>query len=245
MRTSILIAIAVVAVAGVAQAADLYSTDFEAPTFSPGTINAQDSWVVGNGDGTSTDGMIVDDGTGNQVLSVSATNGGWGDEVRRDYDAASTLQYLVVEMDFQMKDGASFYFMDNNQVAGGTGTGGPESIYWDDWEGEHSVYSNASPGIAHSLITYDTWYHVGIEVDQQSKEITGWNFQGTWTAENDTPDGAMQMARLVFRAYGYEEGRHLWIDNLSITDGSTTVIPEPSVFLLAGLGLLALLRRRR
>jgi MYXO-CTERM domain-containing protein len=238
-KRTVLIVIAVVAMAGVAQAADLYSTDFDALNLA--TINGQDSWVVGNGDGTSTDGMVADDGTGNQVLSVTASTGGWGDEVRRSYNADSTLQYLTVEMDFQMKDGPSFYFMDNN----GAGGGGPESIDWDE-DPDHQAWSNANPGIAPMAITYDTWYHIGIQVDQQSKEILFVNYDGTWLAEDDTPDGAMQMTRLVFRSYGYvaDESKRLWIDNLSITD-SDTAIPEPSVFVLAGLGLLALIRRRR
>lgn len=244
MRTvPVLIAVVSLAIAGAAQAADLYSTDFEAPTFSPGTINGQDSWVVGNGDGTSLDGMIVNSGDGHgQVLQVTAANGGWGDEVKRDYDSPSTLQYLTVEMDFQMKDGAAFYFNDHN----GPGGGGPESIFWDeDPPGTHVAMSNADPGIAPMAITYDAWYHIGIQVDQQSKEILFVNYDGTWLAEDDTPDGAKQMTRMVFRSYGYEAGRRLWIDNLSITDGSTP-IPEPATLSLLALAGLALgLRRRR
>lgn len=41
-----------------------------------------------------------------------------------------------------------------------------------------------------------------------------------------------------------ETGNHAGIDNLSI-NGTVSVIPEPSAALLGGLGLLALLRRRR
>ena len=41
-----------------------------------------------------------------------------------------------------------------------------------------------------------------------------------------------------------ESGNHTAIDNLSI-NGTFTAVPEPSAALLGGLGLLALLRRRR
>jgi len=41
-----------------------------------------------------------------------------------------------------------------------------------------------------------------------------------------------------------ETGNHTGIDNLSI-NGNVTVIPEPSVLMLGGLGLLGLMRRRR
>lgn len=244
MRTRmVLIVIAVVAMAGVAQAADLYSTDFDALNLA--TIDGQDSWTVA----TPADGMVADDGTGNQVLSVTASTGGWGAQIRRAYDSISTLRYLTIEMDFQMKDGPSFYFMDNYGPDGDLTTpaiqGGPETILWDE-DPDHIAWSNANPGIAPMPITYDTWYHIGIQVDQQSKEILFVNYDGTWLAENDTPDEMKWMNGLEYRSYGYvaDESKRLWIDNLSITD-SDTAIPEPSVFVLAGLGLLALIRRRR
>jgi hypothetical protein len=236
-----LLAISIIAVAGVAQAADLYITDFENP-FVLGTINGQDSWIVGSGDGTSLDGMIVDDGTGNQVLQITAATGGWGDEVRRNYNSASTLQYLVVEMDFQMKDGPSFYFNDQN----GTPAGSPKSIFWDD-DPNHVAYDNANPGIAAMPITYDTWYHIGIQVDQQLSQIINVNYNGVWLNDNDTTGAALQMSRFIYRSYGYveDESKRLWIDNLSITDSDTPIgIPEPATLTLLGLALMGWLGMR-
>jgi hypothetical protein len=242
------ISIVIVAIAGGASAGDLYSTDFEAPTFSPGDVNAQDSWVVGDGSGASNDGMIVDSGDAHgQVLQVTASD--WGDEVKRDYNSASTLQYLVVEMDFQMKgESDAFWFMDNNATPGVD----PDSIFWD-WDlpglpAGRYVFSNASPGITPAAHGKDVWYHVGIEVDQLSREITAFNFQGVWVAEDDSAgiSTPAQLSRLIFRSWSPEEDTELlWIDNLSITDSSSTVIPEPATLtLLALAGLVVGLRRR-
>jgi hypothetical protein len=236
---SVLLAVAIVAMAGLTQAAILFdSKGFESPTYVIGNLNLQDNWTVG----VDADGQIVNSGDPHgQVMQVTASAGGWGSELKRDYDSASTLQYLIVEMDFQMKDGPAFYFNDHN----GPGDGGPESIFWDE-DPDHIAMSNANPGIDPMPITYDTWYHIGIQVDQLSKEIICVNYDGVWLPENDTPDTAKQMTRMIFRSYGYEEGRRLWIDNLTVVDSDTPIrcIPEPATMSIIAFAGLLLLRRR-
>jgi hypothetical protein len=207
----LVLAVVIVAAAGAAQASTLYSTDFE--LFDLGNLNGQFGWTV-NSD---PDGQIVDDGTGNNVMQVTAADGGWGAEVRRDYDAPSTKRYLVVEMDFTVMDEEyAFWFMDNGAV-GGT----PDSIFWGedrDYNPAHLVCSNAWPGIAQSPYAIGTWYHVGIEVDQQSREIVRFNFDGTWVDDDDSAgiQEPAQSTRMLFRCYSPESGRRLWIDNLVI-----------------------------
>ena len=148
-RHGVLIALVAMLLAGPASAADLYVTDFEAPTFSIGTVHEQDSWVVSVDEVDQLDGQIVDSGDGHgQVLQVLAGDG-WADESNRFYPQ-STERYLVVEMDFNQKDVGGFWFNDSNDRAS---AGGPETILWDDQN--HDVQlegrwllSNANPGIA-------------------------------------------------------------------------------------------------
>ncbi len=167
----------------------------------------------------------MDDGTGNKVLQVTVTNtpgGGWGHEARRDYDAQSAKQYLTVEFDFQVVDATyAFWFMDNNT----TPSVSPDSIFWGENKAQSApadmVCSNAQPGIPQTPYVVGTWYHVGIEVDQQAREILRFNEDGTWVDEDDSGGIAAptQLSRFVFRCYTPTPGTRLWIDNLSITDG--------------------------
>lgn len=144
-----------------AEADVLYETDFEA--MSLGTINGQDAWSVGDGTGVSTDGMIVDDGAGNQVLEVIA-GFDWGDEVRRAYDSVSARRYLVVIMKTRYQDGGTpFWFMDNYHP----GPHSPDTILWS----PPIVWTNADPGGALVSIKRDTWYEVGLEIDQHGRKI--------------------------------------------------------------------------
>ena len=245
-RFAVVCILAAFVLAAAAQADVLYSTDFESPTFSLGTINGQDNWVVGNGDGTSTDGMIIDDGTGNQVLQVTASTGGWGDEVKRTLDEASEKQYLTVELDFYMPTGPgdAFWFMDCSFP----GIHEPESIFWD-WDvgdiSGRSVSGNTWPEASRLYFGHgrDSWYHVGLLVDQQSKRMLQFNFQGVWYDVTDTADAPNQMNRFVFRSWAPGSGGDvLWIDNLVISDSD---VPEPATSALLALGAFGLIRRRK
>jgi hypothetical protein len=217
MRTNcLLLVIVILAMAAAAQASDLYSTNFE--SFSLGTIDGQQGWVV-NG-AWPLDGVILDDGTGNQVLQVTSTkpDSSWGDEVRRSLDFASTKQFITVEMDF-LRGGSNnaFFFMD----CGGSGAS-PESIFWD-WDievpGQMDVSTNAQPTHPYYQYNLDEWHHVGIEYDSYAKKMLRFNFDGTWYDESDTTDTPAPMTMFIFRCWSPTYGgQYLWIDDLSIIE---------------------------
>jgi hypothetical protein len=215
-KAVVLIGLAVALVGGSAWADDLYVTDFE--SFSLGNVGGQYDWVAI----TDADGQIVDDGTGNKVLQVTASSGGWGDDLGRGYNSTSTKQYLTIEMDFQVVDEEDgYWFMDNNTTPGV----GPETIMWgEDWNNgwipTDVVFSNARPGLPLTPYTIGTWYHVGIEIDQQAREILRFNVDGTWVDDDDSAGitAPAQLSRFVFRSSSPTAGTRLWIDNLSITD---------------------------
>jgi hypothetical protein len=197
--------------AGGAAAEVLYQTDFEG--MSLGTIDGQDSWTVGGGSGSSTDAMVVDDGGGNKVLQLVA-GVDWGDLVRRAYDAPSTRRFLVVTMSFHTWDGGGYWFMDNWHPGGGVP---PDALYW--WSA--SASSSASPGIGAMPFSPDDWHTVGIQVDQDLGQITGFMLDGVWYGEDDST-GAAPPGRhefLDFAGIGNEE--RLWVDDLAIVDSDT------------------------
>ena len=187
-----------------------YATDFE--SFTQGTVDGQDSWWI-SGVPTLDDGTIVDDGTGNLVLQVLA-GAGWGDEVGRHFVPAYR-RYLVAEMEFQTKDGGSpFWFMGIDNLAEG------DCIFW--WA--EAVSTDANPGTGGFHIAQDAWHHVGLEVDQYSRQITAFRLGRTWIPVDDSGSIAdpAQLLRFFYRGLGNEE--RLWIDNIDIAGFNMPVI---------------------
>lgn len=205
----------------------LYTTGFE--VFTLGPVNDQDSWCSGpqgsvsgfpglDNCGDSSDGTIIDDGTGNKVLQITARST-WSDEVGRDLLLGSMERYLRVEMEILVTDGGAFWFMDNIF----DGSNGSDSHFLSSDSASADAWSNAEPGIGGESFPLGTWHQVGIEVDQDSREITQIQFDGSWRQEDDsagitTPGGH---SRFFFRGNGPDS--RLWIDNLSITEYDDSV----------------------
>ncbi len=201
-----------------ASADDLYSTDFE--SMSVGTINGQDGWMVGNGDGTSTDGMVLDDGTGNQVLQVLAGEN-FADPESRLYSAVSTRRYQVITLWFMTLDGGiPHWWMDHWHVDG------VDAIFW--WS--NGVANNANPGSPPSMFNQGEWHQVGIEVDQDSGMLNAVMFDGYWQPEDDSAGagGPGPHDRFLLQGLGAEE--RLWIDDLSVTDRDDSVLCDPVLY---------------
>lgn len=191
--------------------ASIYSTDFE--TMSIGTVNGQDGWRVGNYT-DSLDGEILDDGTGNKVLQVIGSSD-WGLEVGRDLPVLPTKQFLRVTLSFNRQDDGGFWFMDNLVPDLGV-----DSIFWND-----HAFSNASPGSNFWFTDINSWYQVGIEIDQFSREITAFLFNGNWQVEDDSTGIATPgfVNNFYFRGIGDGSVR-LWIDELSISEHDFTIL---------------------
>ncbi len=215
----------------------LFATGFE--DYALDTVHGQFGWTVG-GDGT--DGLVVQtDGT--KALRVAARDG-WGEEVRRVFDAPSSLRYLAVELDFRVDDTVNaFWFMDINRTYE---EADPASIFWY----QDQMASNAQPGLPVMPVLAGHWYHAGIEVDQFTGRIIGVNYQGTWMNEIDTAwnqPGFLDL--VVFRGLSLPgsdptTSYGLIIDNLWITDSTQAITPAPGAGLLM-LGALLAGRRRR
>ena len=111
---------------------------------------------------------------------------------------------------------------------------------------------NSTGGTAIVDPAADAWYNVWLVVNNTAKTYDIYTSTGT-------ANGTLQVTGATFvgsgattgdlKAFALSNGQdgHLQIDNLAIdlSGSNTTFIPEPSISLLGGLGLLGLLRRRR
>ncbi len=101
-------------------------------------------------------------------------------------------------------------------------------------------------------MTADVWYNVWLVVDNAAETYSVYystgtddgTFGGTATVYRNGFTG-VDLNALGFMAAG-EDGSRLLVDNVHYTSGvDTTFVPEPSIAVLGGLGMLGLLRRRR
>ncbi len=221
-----------------ASAGVLYSTNFE--SFAAGTVNNQFGWDIQQG--PDSHGQIVDTGS-NRFLRVAATGGGFGAEVRRAYDTASSHRYVQAVLDFSADDISwPFWFMDNNSNTPGDS---PDSIFWE----QTIVYS--ANGSSSTDVQLNTWKTIGIEIDTQARQVIGVNFGGVWHAETDsTVSQPASLSILVFRGMHFNTQAPdalywLSIDNLNVTDSDTPVTPAPGSVVALGIAGMVLAQCRR
>jgi hypothetical protein len=137
---------------------------------------------------------------------------------------------------------------------------GAESVWgltwwWDDpgtytlgtvWSDEGMVYpllAGAAPAV------FDRWTNLTMRWDFASNTVSSW-YDGLpvdVAVPMPTPPDITALTGwwidFLSVPYDFEAEDAVWIDNFSITVDK--LVPEPSVFLLAGLGLMALLRRKK
>ncbi len=227
----------------------LYSTGFDSPTYSDGGLIGQDGWAITgtsvvnvvNVANTATDGTVSLTTTGQDVrhgFTPAATTGSVFLSAEITVGSAGTGDYFI-----HLSDGgtSNFYARTYVQASGagfvmalGTSSGTAGLVY-----GTTVLSFNTSYSL---LVRYD--FVSGAANDTGALFINPTTIDGTgdtaYVAATTTGTDATTIAGVNLRqgSTGSAPGGVV-IDNISV------FVPEPSVAALGGLGVLALLRRRR
>jgi hypothetical protein len=225
----------------------LYSTGFDSPTYGDGGLIGQDGWLI---TGTSVVNVVNVANTGSDGTVTLTTT---GQDVRHGFTgissgsvflsaditvgAAGTGDYFI-----HLSDGgtSNFYARTYVQASGtgfvlalGTSSGTAGLVY-----GTTVLDFNTSYSL---LVRYD--FVSGTGNDTGALFINPTAVDGTgdtaYVAATTTGTDATSIAGLNLRQGTNGSAPGVTIDNISV------FVPEPSVAALGGLGVLALLRRRR
>lgn len=230
----------------------VYSTNFNSPTYVDGALIGQDDWVI---TGSTVTNLITVANTGSNGNVTLATT---GQDVRRAFAAqtaiAVTSVFLQADVTVTAAQATGDYFIhlgDNStsnfyartyikssgagfQMALGTSSG-------------TAIYGT-------TVLDFNTLYTILARYDFVTGSL---NDTGALFVNPTTTDGAGNTAYVAATTIGTDATS---ISSVSLRQGSTnnaptvtvdniivsiTPIPEPTVALLGGLGLLTLLRRRR
>lgn len=227
----------------------IYSTDFNSPTYSNGGLIGQDSWVI---TGTSVVSPITVANTGvNGTVTLTTT----GQDVRRAFAAQSSDSvFLKAEITVASAQATGDYFIhlgDNStsnfyartyirssgagfQMALGTSSGTPVNY-------GTTVLSFATTYTI--LMRYD--FVAGPSNDTGALFVNPTTADGSgdtaYVAATTTGTDAITISSVSLRqGTASNAPGGLVIDNISVS-----IVPEPSSALIAGLGFICLLRRRR
>jgi len=248
-----------------AQGAILFSDDFE--SYSANSNIGTTIWTETTGRASymtvRNETTATPFGTPNQYAQLADTGGGNGDFIRLmspqlggTYNAVSTLQFDFYEptgggnsvmrfgyagddgnrLDLNSGGGRNVATLNNGTIAGVTG--GVSTTYsMDTAYTIYMIFNDTASTVSYiggSIAAFTA--HVWFEQLGSGALI----FAGSSTAANSQDTDGYAIGFRTFNA----ELQEVWVDNVVVFEGAAA-IPEPTTALLGGLGMLALLRRRR
>jgi hypothetical protein len=241
-----LVSAALFAMAAQSSAVVLYSTGFEGPTFTAGPLPGQDGWqrIGGNATFATIQGSVVNSGSQALRMDTSPISSAW---LWKDLTYSQGTHGPVVTTT------ASFLF-DNN--AQGNSAFGFDAY---DVTGANRVAGLfvGGDGLARLIgsdslfvdsavtLTANTWYTIGISINFATGAVTGsvnGNSLGISTTTNQTTLGDVD---LYVNAFGVGTGTSGGFNNIYVDNYMVQAVPEPATMAALGLGVAALIRRRR
>lgn len=242
----------------------LYSTDFNAPTYSDGGINTVPNSTPADTTTPGQGGWLNTSGAGTNIISVanSATNGTValttsGQDIRHTFAAVSATGssfFLQADITVTAAQATGDYFLH-------LGDGGTTNLYARTYIKSSSTgfvmalgtSSGAAVNYGTTVLNFGTTYTILVRYDGVAG--TG-NDTGALFINPATADGSGDAAYVAATNIGIDptgniagvylrqgtagSAATLTIDNISVSS-----VPEPASALLGVLGLLPLLRRRR
>jgi VPDSG-CTERM motif len=222
----LLIALAVtVFAAGSAPATTIYSTGFEPPAYSPGTIHGQNGWIATSDSTIQT--AVVQSGT--QALHVTATSPFVIANQNLNY-ALGGATMVTLQVDF-LRSGAG----EQSGIALYGDTGFLAQIFT--FGGGNYYLGNSSTSTGFQPFADDVWHNLQMDFNLQTLMVTGFvdgNSLGTLPLNFDpTALTALQL----YSSGGNAGAQDVYFDNLSI---SASVPDSGATALLLGIGLVGI-----
>jgi hypothetical protein len=211
------------------------SQGFESPLYNLGLLPGQDLWVSDSTAGMP-DPQVINDPTGagmGQVVEIDppvADEGGWSGAYRA---AGPSFQGIVViEWDqYRVDTGDNLWYADH--------------ILWNGWwamQWDLNTQASAQGFDFGVALIVSQWQHVTYTFDTINQTVTV-DIDGTsFLSPNAMTDPTIDGIDFEVEPTPTEGDGPVLVDNVRIMGFP---IPEPSMFLLAGVGLLALLRRKK
>jgi len=225
----------------------LYSTDFNSPTYADGALAGQDSWAAISGAGTNS--PVVSNSATDGTISLLAS----GEDLRHTFTPTVTSGsiYMMAEITVGSAQTGDYFLH--------LGDGGTSNFYARTYIRSSGAGFQMALGTGAGAVTYGTTvlsFNTSYTILVRFDMVTGTtNDTGALFINPTTEDGSgdtayvtattigtdpTTLASVHFRQGGAASGAGVTIDSVSVY-----IVPEPATAVLGGIGLLALLRRRR
>jgi hypothetical protein len=220
----------------------IYQTGFEPPTFSPGTINGQDSWfTVGAASSSVIETTVVKTGAqGVGITPLGATSFLVGAGRGASYNAADQTLTFGIDADFSATGTPSFWTVFDTQY-----NSSPPNIDLNvDQNGQIHIFVMGTDHPTGVSITRGVWNRYELDVNFFDDTVSAFYdgapvLQGASFSSTGTTLGLLAF----FAQRGNPGTDSGYFDNLSVT---AAAIPEPDMFFsVIGAGVFLLLLRRR